>query len=147
METDKAKAVAWLKRITSADTAPVLTVDDIDLALGQSRVVDSDGRAPTDPGYVDTWNLAYAAALLFELKATLASSTDVGGLQSFTSEGSTFTRRDGTTRDGWLALARQWRTRAAGNGTGITVINIEDPTPGPWPRSSFELDTSRADRQ
>ena len=147
METDRAKAIAFLKRITNADAAPALTDDDIDLALDQARVVDAAGNPPTDPDWTPTWNVAYAAAVLFELKATLAASTDTGGLQSFTSEGSSFTRRDGTTADGWLALARQWRIRATGNGTGITVIEMTDPTPGPWPRSSFNLDTSRADRQ
>lgn len=130
--TDRAEALAWLTAVTQADSVPVLPAGEVDRALDASQVVDSDGRAPVDAGYVPTFNVAYAAALLFDVKASLAVT---GGVLSFTSEGSTVTRKDVTSAD-FTALAVLWRSKAFPSGP-VTVIDL-GYTGGPVPRSAFE---------
>lgn len=123
-----------LDNMVSASTPPVLSVTDLDAALDAAQVVDGDGHAPIDDGYVETFNLAYAAAEAFDMKADRAIATDTGGLESFTSEGSAFKRRRGTGPDGFRALAARWRARAAGDG-GLSVIEVSATPRRSWPRS------------
>lgn len=124
-----------LGSMVSASTPPVLDQAALDAALDAARVVDSDGRAPVDDGYVETFDLNYAAAEAFEAKAVQAAATDAGGLESFTSEGSAFKRRPGTGYDGFMALAASFRARSTAGGTGISVIALE-PHGGQMPRSA-----------
>lgn len=138
---DRTTATEWLERIVSTATPPALTAGDIDAALDASRVVDSAGLAPIDPGYVDTFNAHYAAALLFDLKATMAAGQDTGGLTAFTSEGSSFTRRQGTTAAGFAALADKHRALAFPGSGGVTVIHLDPDTTGPSPRSAWDVET------
>ena len=107
------EAAAWLDRTVSASTPPTLTPDDLAWVLAQAQIVDSEGRAPTDPGWVPTWDLAYAAADAYELKAERLVVTATPHVKSFTSEGSSFTRDGGVTADQLLAVASRWR---AGSG-------------------------------
>lgn len=132
--TDRAQAKAWLEAVVQPDSMPALPPGEVDRALDASQVVDAEGRAPVDAGYVPTFNVAYAAALLFDMKATMSISSG-GGILSFTSEGSTVTRKDVTTAD-FAALATMWRGRAFPAGP-VTVIDL-GYTGGPVPRSAFE---------
>lgn len=59
---DIAIATARLRRMTAADTEPVLSPDDITDLLLQFSLVDSYGTLPTDPDWDSTWNLTGAAA-------------------------------------------------------------------------------------
>lgn len=135
------QATVWLQRLLGS-APPEITAEDITDALNQSKVVDEDGRAPIDDGYVETFNVHYAASLLFDLKADLAVASDAGGIQSFTSEGSSFTRRPGSGADQFRAVARRYRDLAF-PGTSITVIEL-NPERHTLPRSAVSLDTSHA---
>ena len=142
---DRAQAIEWLQRLMGG-APPEITSEDITRALDQSRVVDGEGRAPVDAGYVETLNVHYAASLLFDLKADLAVATDAGGIQSFTSEGSSFTRRPGSGADQFRAVARRYRELAFPSGGGLTVIEL-NPERRTLPRSAVSLDTSHAHHQ
>lgn len=125
-----------LAGMVSASTLPVLDNTALDTALDAAKIVDPAGRAPIDDGYVETFDLNYAAAEAFEAKAIRAAATDTGGLESFTSEGSAFRRRQGTGYAGFMALADQFRAKScAGSGSTISVISM-DPYGGPAPRSA-----------
>ena len=134
--TDVGQATAWLESMVSPGTTPTLPDGAVMAALDASRVVDADGRAPVDSEYVPTWNGWYAAALLLEQKAAIATVTRTGGVQSFTSEGSSVTRTEGTTAVQFQALADQYRARAFPSGP-VSVIDLGS-TLGPAPRSAFE---------
>lgn len=133
---DRDTARLRLADMVSASTPPVLDDNALDTALEAAKVVDPTGRAPIDDGYVETFDLNYAAAEAFEAKAIRAAATDTGGLESFTSEGSAFKRRAGTGYAGFMALADQFRARSCvGSGGMITVISM-DPYGGSVPRSA-----------
>ena len=131
---NRTEALQWLTETVAATTPPVLTDQQLEAFLDAARIVDSDGRAPVDDGYVETFDLNYAAAEAFEAKAVQAAATDAGGLESFTSEGSAFKRRPGTGYDGFMALAASFRAKSSAGGTGINVISLE-PYGGHMPRS------------
>lgn len=132
---NRTEALQWLTETVKATTPPVLDQAALDAALDASRVVDSDGRAPVDDGYVETFDLNYAAAEAFEAKAVAALAGDTGGLESFTSEGSAFKRRPGTGYDGFMALAASFRAKSTAGGGSISVISLE-PYGGQVPRSA-----------
>ena len=75
--TDEEELRAWLGATAAVDVAPTLSPEQVSAAISASRVVDAEGRAPVDPGWVATWNGYYAAHLLFKQKATLAVVTNV----------------------------------------------------------------------
>src|SRR5690625_4544010 len=121
----RAQALAWLRDTVAATTPPVLTNDHLEGFLDAARIIDPDGRAPIDDGYVETFDLHYAAAEAFEAKAIQAAATDTGGIESFTSEGSAFKRRPGTGYDRFMALAASFRGKStAGGGSMISVIAL-----------------------
>lgn len=138
-------AITWLERTVSASTLPVLDTSDLIWVLSQAQVVDEAGRAPTDPGWTPTWDLAYAAADAYELKAERLVATATPSLKSFTSEGSSFTRDGGVTADQLLALAARWRGRSTVATTNVVMIEVEPDSTGTWPRSAVDMDTSHAD--
>jgi hypothetical protein len=138
---DRTEALTALTDMVQASTPPTLTDDQLNGFLDASRVVDTDGRAPVDAGYVETFDLDYAAALAFETKADHAALSDTGGLESFTSEGSAFKRRPGTGYEGFMALARKYRARSVAGGGAISVINLE-PEGGMVPRSAGHTDAA-----
>ena len=122
---DRNQVTEWLTRVTSASTPPSLDEQDVNDALDASRIVDLEGRAPVADGYVETFDRNYAAALLFDLKADLAEAQDAGGLESFSSEGTSWKRREGTSPAGFRALAVAYRGRSSvATSSGISVINL-----------------------
>ncbi|HLR97099.1 MAG TPA: hypothetical protein VK053_21440, partial [Jiangellaceae bacterium] len=122
---NRTEALQWLAETVAATTPPVLTDQQLEAFLDAARIVDPDGRAPIDDGYVETFDLNYAAAEAFEAKAVAALAGDTGGLESFTSEGSAFKRRAGTGYDGFMALAASFRARSTAGGGSISVIALE----------------------
>ena len=134
--TDKTAAFTWLEEAVQPGTAPALPPGAVEAALGMSRVVDSEGRAPVDPGYVDTFSVYYAAALLLEQKAGQAIVSKVGGVVSFTSEGSSVTKTEGSSAVDFRGLAAYYRGLAFPSG-GVHVIDL-GPALGPVPRSAYE---------
>lgn len=134
--TDLGEATRWLEETVSPGTTPTLPSGAIQAALDQSRVVDASGRAPVDDGYTDTWNVYYAAALLMDAKAAQAIVTKVSRVSSFTSEGSSVTRTEGSTAADFRDLAAQYRELAFPSGP-VQVIDLGSAL-GPVPRSAFE---------
>ena len=134
--TDEQELRAWLGATAAVDVAPTLTVEQVTEAVNASRVVDTDGRFVGDPGYVPTWNGYYAAALLLDMKAAQAVVTKRARVESFTSEGSSVKRSEGSSAADFRALAQQYRDLAFPSGP-VTVIDL-GPALGPVPRSAFE---------
>lgn len=134
--TDKTAAIAWLEEAVQPGTAPTLSPEATEAALDMSKVVDSEGRAPVDDGYVPTFNVNYAAALLLEQKAGRVVVSKVGGVASFTSEGSSVTKTQGSTAVEFRDLAAYYRGLAFPSGP-VTVIDL-GPALGPVPRSAYE---------
>lgn len=134
--TDKAKATEWLTEVVQPATAPALPASAIDDVLDMSQVVDAEGRAPVDDGYVPTYSVYYAAALLLEQKAGRVVVSKVGGVASFTSEGSSVTKTQGSTAVEFRDLAAYYRGLAFPSGP-VTVIDL-GPALGPVPRSAYE---------
>lgn len=134
--TDEEELRAWLGATAAVDVAPTLTEQQVLEALNASRIVDSEDRAPVDPGYVPTWNGYYAAALLLDMKAAQVVLTKQPGVSSFSSEGSSVTRTEGATAADFRALAQQYRDLAFSSGP-VQVIDL-GPALGPVPRSAFE---------
>ena len=134
--TSEEELRAWLGATAAVDVAPTLSPEQVQAAIDASRIVDGEGRAPVDAGYVATWNGYYAAALLLEQKAGQAVVTKTSRVQSFSSEGSSVTRTEGSSAADFRALAQQYRDLAFPSGPA-TVIDL-GPALGPVPRSAFE---------
>lgn len=141
--TDRTAATEWLEQMIQPGTTPVLPPGSVEQALDASQVVDADGRAPVDDGYVPTFNVNYAAALLLEQKASLVIVTRVGGVSTWSSEGSSVSRTEGSTAADFRALAAWYRGQAFPTG-GVTVIDL-GPALGPVPRSAYRGVTPDAD--
>lgn len=130
MTRDDARSA--LAGLVSATSTPTLSDAELDVALDAARVVDADGLGPVDDGYTDTFDLDYAAAEAFDLKAVKAAST--AQVRKFSAEGATFERD----LPDFAGLAATYRARSsAGASTGIGVIELDPQTPE-WmqPRST-----------
>ena len=134
--TSEEELRAWLGATAAVDVAPTLTPEQVQAAIDASRIVDSEDRFVGDPGYVPTWNGWYAAALLMDLKAIQAVVTKTSTVMSFSSEGSSVTRSEGSTGADFEALAAKFRGLAFPSGP-VQVIDL-GPSSGPVPRSAFE---------
>lgn len=134
--TDRLEAVEWLEATVQPGTAPALPPGAVDAALELSRVVDSEGRAPVHVEYVPTYSVYYAAALLLEQKAGQAIVSKVARVQSFSSEGSSVTKAEGSSAMDFRVLAAYYRNLAFPSGP-VQVIDL-GPSLGPAPRSAYE---------
>ncbi len=65
----EAEALARLKRMTDADSEPALTTDDITDCMAMSKLVDSNGLAPSDSSWTPTFDLNRGAAEGWRRKA------------------------------------------------------------------------------
>jgi hypothetical protein len=80
---------AWtrLKAMTAADSAPVLSPDEIELLLTMHRLADAAGVAPGAEGWVPTWDLNRAALEGWRWKAGKAA-----GSFDFQADGASYNR-------------------------------------------------------
>lgn len=111
-----------LRELAAATTAPTLSDAELDVALTASRLVDSEGRPPSDPDYVEeNWDLNYAAAACYDLKA--AKLMGSGRIKKFSSEGSTFEKD----APDFAGLAEWYRDQSTvgGSGNGVVFVPIE----------------------
>lgn len=134
--TSEEELRAWLSATAAVDVAPALSPGQVQAAIDASRIVDSEGRFLPDPGYVPTWNGWHAAAQLMDQKAIQAVVTKTSRVQSFSSEGSSVTRSEGSTAADFEALAAKFRGLAFPSGP-VQVIDL-GPSTAPAPRSAFE---------
>lgn len=99
-----AAARDYLVLATAADQEPVVTNANVETFLGQCKLADSTGRAPTDADWVPTWDLNLAEALIYERKASLCSNQ-----VTFSRDGSKFDLSDRPER--FRNMAKEARKR------------------------------------
>jgi hypothetical protein len=74
----EAQARARIEDETAWNSAPALSVEEVDRLLEAARVTDEDGLEPGEVGYTDTWNEAgvyRAVAMGFRWKAAKVSGS------------------------------------------------------------------------
>lgn len=83
---EELEARARLKAMIAFESQPTMTEDELTLLITDYKVADSYCRAPSDAGWVGTWNLAGAAAEAWRQKAgKVAAFYDFGSnVNSFT---------------------------------------------------------------
>ena len=128
--------------VTASDLAALLGISPdgeataLQAAIDAVRVVDAEGRAPIDDGYVPTSDLYLAAAVYLELLAA-RMMLQPAGLESVTSEGTTMKFRDRAPGD-LFALARWYRSQSPLSRMSTQVAVVELDNDGDWfPRSNF----------
>jgi hypothetical protein len=84
---DRATAEARLKRMIAWNITPVIPQTTIDDLLDQAKRPDLNGLIPSDPGWVDTYDLNFAAWKGWEEKTSLAA-----GAYNVATMGKTFGR-------------------------------------------------------
>lgn len=131
----RAEALAALRDLAQSAVSPTLTDAELNAALTASRRPDNAGRPPSDPAFVEeNWELFYAAAECFELKA--AKQALAGVVNKFTSEGASF---DVTPPD-FQAMADWYRDQSVAATDGMPVyVQLDHRLPWPLrPRSELE---------
>ena len=103
-----------LSRMCAAASEPTLDEQQLDEILAEHRVPDSEGRLPTDEGWVPRWNLRAAAATGWEWQAGQAS-----GDFDFGEDGQRFNRSQ--VIEHCLRMARIYR-RGSGSGSGSVTL-------------------------
>jgi hypothetical protein len=135
---ERIEADMWVRDTVAPDTAPVLSEDQINAALNAARVVDANGFGPMADSYTETIDEWYALGVLLEAKAFAVVLGNTGSVSSFTSEGSSFTVKGGTSAAEFNQLAAEAFARSRTVGRTISTINLE-PTgeytraPRSWP--------------
>ena len=84
---DIATAQARLKGMTAADSAPVLSADELAALLSSVATADSAGRVPTDTDWVPTYDLNRAACEGWRWKAG-----KLAGAYDFQADGASYNR-------------------------------------------------------
>ena len=131
------EARTQLAAMLGAATIPDATLT---AALQQSLTWDAAGLSPGQPGYVESYDLHWAAAEVCTLQAMadMAAPTPEQ-VKSFTSEGTTI-QVDGGMSPDWWRLAHLWRLRSpmarlAGYGSTLNVIDVPSDGGGYVPTS------------
>lgn len=70
---DALEARAQIERLTSATDEPVLSAGELDALVTLAKRADVDGRVPTDPNWIPTWDLEPAIAHGWRIKAAAAA--------------------------------------------------------------------------
>lgn len=126
---------------------PDLTEGLIAAAVTASHVADSEGRAPTDPAYVETvdeWLAAGQIARSLALRHAMTPTHEV--LKQITSEGTTLQVEPGQRVDWWeVARLLESRSPLMGTAAGMGVIRLDPGTPDPamLPRSAWRSPSDR----
>lgn len=135
---DRVEAETTVRRLVGDHVAPLI-VGDLDTALDRARTPDVSGHAPTDLGWLPSYDPYWAAAEAVTMLATRTLGNQE--VTRFTAEGATF---DLTPPRLW-ELAAQLRSQssiASYAETGpLGVIEIDTstgytPRSGGWPRTT-----------
>lgn len=111
-------AQAFLTELFSS--TPAVTATMITTALDASRVVDSEGRAPSDADYVETIDQWWAAAEIADMLTI--QQMQAGGVAKFSSEGSSFELAG----PDWASIGAHYRSKSPlGVPAGVGVIEID----------------------
>ena len=102
----------------AADQEPVVTNANVETFLGQCKLADSAGRAPTNTAWVPTWDLDLAEAMIYERKAAMIAQQT-----TFSRDGSKFDLTDRV--QGYKDMAMKARRRRIG-GVGVELTLAED---------------------
>lgn len=108
-----------LEYMLDYNTAPVLSVEEVELCLTRSKVVDVDGLAPTDDDWTPTWDLNIGAAHGWRLKAA-----KVAGLHDYSTSGLNVSKSQ--IRQGCLEMAKEYRRKIAVSVPVTGIMNRED---------------------
>jgi hypothetical protein len=100
--------------MVAADTAPVLSSEEIDSLLDLSRLADTAGVAPGGSGWVETYDLNRAAAEGWRWKAGKAAAS-----YDFSADGATFNRSQILAHCEKMAAQYQRRT--------VTTLEVTSP--------------------
>lgn len=103
MDHDQAKAK--LSRMVAATEDPILDDDALEELLTGALITDPQGRLPNETGYIETWDLNFAAASGWDEKAGKAS-----GRFGFSEDSQTFNRQQ--VFDHCERMARRYRSGA-----------------------------------
>lgn len=144
LTSNYAEAVNWVTSRAYALTPPVIDIGSCGV-LDEALVRDAAGNPPGSAGYQPTWNLPWAVALVYELKADALAADPVGRVTSFTSEGSSVTRQGGASYESLMALARRWKAKASGSSSGLAVIELGGAPLNTAPRSAHHGVTNDKD--
>lgn len=130
---NRPETIQEVKNLLGPAVAALLSDDDIGRAVDDSLTVDSEGRAPGDVGYVDTYDPWWAAAEAADLLAIRAAGT--AGVTEFTSEGSTFKKTAADFSGMALGFRRKSPLSPLYLGLGVIDITLD---PEYRPRSDYD---------
>lgn len=117
--------------------ADQLSDGDLLEAVRESVTFDSEGRRPSHPDWVPTYDALWAAGLATQMLAVKANLS--GGIVRWTSEGTTVERRaPDFERAAWAFFRRSPLWKLTGQGAALGHIDITDdsdydPASGVWP--------------
>lgn len=108
LELSEAEARARLEAETQASSEPTLLAADIDALLEYAKRADTEGLAPSDTGWTETWDLSAAAAEGWRRKAG-----KVAGRFNVTADGAVLSRAQIFAH--CLMMAEQYGKKSAGS--------------------------------
>lgn len=136
--TARDDAIVTLGQLVDAQTSPVLSTEDLERIIDAAQIKDTEGRTPSHPEWLPTYDLAYAAGDAYELKA-IRIGTSAPGVRRFEAEGTKFERDRGPRYEDFMRAAQYWRTRATGTITSaIQVIEMLPTKRVISPRSAYD---------
>lgn len=119
------EALEEIRICTEAGTCPTLSGDELRLLLRKAKRADSRNRPPSDAAWEPTWNLPYAIAMGWRLKAG-----KVAGAYDMSSGPTRMSRSQ--FRAHCLSQAKEWSKRAS---EAVTL-------PGTWRRATILGETN-----
>ena len=119
---DREVALTLLSDKVAATSRPVLEPASVSALLDAYQSADADGRAPTDDGWVGTWDLNAAAAEGWRMKAG-----KVAGDFNFSADNASYSKAD------VLAHCLEMETKYASLSHGLmTTLAGRQPLPPDW---------------
>lgn len=114
----EAEARARIELLTKSSSYPTLSSDEIDALVAQAKRADSSGRAPSADDWEETWAIAAAVAIGWELKAA-----QVVADFDFESAGQKFSRSQ--IHKMCLEQAKHWRKRGGSTTVDVGPAGVE----------------------
>lgn len=119
---DRGVAITLLTDKVAATSRPVLAAASVEALLDAYPMPDADGRAPTDAGWVGTWDLNAAAAEGWRMKAG-----KVAGDFNFSADNASYSKAD------VLAHCLEMQTRYASLSHGLmATLHGRPALPRDW---------------